>query len=199
MKKKAEKVQDEDQIRDEGKMNESLVDEIVDEAIEGKDAIRPNDGQDAEASFNEGMEKLKSELDEQRDTVLRMSAEFQNYKRRMEKEKSDIYKFANEKMIMDLLPVMDNFERAMQMIGGEDNPKILDGLEMIKKGFNDMFAKNGIEAIETVNADFDPNMHQAVMVEACDGVEADKVIMELQKGYTLNGKVIRPAMVKVSN
>lgn len=182
-------------------MHEDLKDTVVDEIVGG--AIGENgessDQQDLENGMTREIDKLKSELDEQRDTVLRVSAEFQNFKRRMEKEKSDVYKFANEKLILEILPVMDNFERALQVIEVEDNSKIKDGLDMIKKGLEGFFTKNGIEAIPTENADFDPNLHQAVLVEPCEGVEPDKIIQELQKGYTLNGRVIRPAMVKVSN
>lgn len=145
------------------------------------------------------IEKLKGELDEQKDTLLRVSAEFQNSKRRMEKEKADIYKFANEKLIIELLPVMDNFDRALTMMKVEDNANFTDGIDMIRKGLKDFFDKNNIKEIEADGADFDPNQHHAVMAEEVDGVEADKVITVLQKGYTLNDKVIRPAMVKVSS
>ncbi len=128
---------------------------------------------------------------------MRLMADFQNFKRRTEKEKSDIYAFANEKIVKELLDVIDNFERALA--AGNDGDKFLEGMEMILKQLQGVLEKAGVAEIQCLGEDFDPNFHNAVMTEDSTEYESGKVTAVLQKGYTLNGKVVRPVMVKVSN
>ena len=128
---------------------------------------------------------------------LRLMADFQNYKRRTEKEKSDIYAFANEKIVKELLDVIDNFERALA--AGNDGDKFLEGMEMILKQLQGVLEKAGVAEIKCLGEEFDPNFHNAVMTEDSTEYESGKVTAVLQKGYTLNGRVVRPVMVKVSN
>lgn len=128
---------------------------------------------------------------------LRLMADFQNYKRRTEKEKSDIYAFANEKLVKELLDVIDNFERALA--AGNDGDKFLEGMEMILKQLQGVLEKAGVAEIKCLGEEFDPNFHNAVMTEDSTEYESGKVTAVLQKGYTLNGRVVRPVMVKVSN
>jgi molecular chaperone GrpE len=133
------------------------------------------------------------------DRYLRLNAEYLNFKKRTDKEKIDIHKYANEKFFMELLPVIDNIERALKAIEDADDHKtVVEGVNMIKKSFDDFLSKNGVSAIKAVNESFDPNRHHAVMTEENDEVEDETVLSELQVGYTLNDKVIRPSMVKVS-
>ncbi len=131
---------------------------------------------------------------------VRLMADFQNYRRRTEKEKSDIYAYANEKIAIQLLDVIDNFERALDqseaMGAGES---FAEGMRMILKQLLEVMNKNAVEEIISIGEDFDPNFHNAVMMEDTDEYESGKVSAVLQKGYTLNGKVIRPSMVKVAN
>lgn len=143
---------------------------------------------------------LKNENATLKDNQIRLQAEFQNYKRRTEKEKSEIYKYANEKIVVELLAVMDNLDRALDSIShnADDHQNVLNGVEMIKKSFEDLLEKEGVQLIDAVDQPFDPNMHHAVMTEEKDGVDADIVIEEFQKGYKLGDKVVRPSMVKVS-
>ncbi len=129
---------------------------------------------------------------------LRLVADFQNLKRRTEKEKADIYAFANEKIAVDLLNVIDNFERAMDHIQDSSDKTLAEGMGMIYKLLKEVFEKNGINEIKTQGEDFDPNFHHAVMTVSTDDYEGGKVVEAMQKGYTLKGKVIRPAMVKVA-
>lgn len=150
------------------------------------------------APVEDELSMVKKELEAQKEANLRLNAEFINFKRRVEKEKADIYKFANEKLIVDLLPIMDNFERAMGTMNYEDNKSFIDGVELIKKSLVDFFEKNGVKAIECVNEPFDHDKHHAVMTEERDGYEANVVIEEFQKGYVMGEKVIRHSMVKVS-
>lgn len=127
---------------------------------------------------------------------LRLMADFQNFKRRTEKEKSDIYAFANEKIISELLNVIDNFERALA--AGDPEDSFCKGMEMIFKQLMGVLEKAGASEIEALGADFDPNFHNAVMTEDSDEYESGKVTEVLQKGYVLNNRVIRPSMVKVA-
>lgn len=128
---------------------------------------------------------------------LRLMADFQNFKRRTEKEKSDIYAFANEKIISELLNVIDNFERALDAGNAEDS--FYKGMEMILKQLLGVLEKAGASEIAALGEDFDPNFHNAVMTEDSDEYESGKVTEVLQKGYILNNRVIRPSMVKVAN
>ena len=143
------------------------------------------------------VDKLKNECAEINDKFVRLQAEFLNFKKRTEKEKSNLYKFANEKLFVDLLPLMDNMERALASTeSGSDG--IIDGLKMIKKSLDELFVKNDVLPIEAIGQEFDPELHHAVMSDESDDHEAEHVIEEFQKGYKLNDKVIRHSMVKVS-
>ncbi len=142
-------------------------------------------------------DSLKKKAEEATEKFVRLQAEFQNYKKRTEKEKANLYKFANEKLILDLLPLMDNMERAIVSSEGSSE-KVVDGIKMIKKSLDDFFEKNGVKYIEAVGKPFDPEFHHAVMTEESDEIESEHIIEELQKGYMLNEKVIRYSMVKVS-
>lgn len=129
---------------------------------------------------------------------LRLMADFQNFKRRSEKQRSEIHAFANEKIVAKLLEVMDNFERALSHDAG-DAPGFKEGMELIFVQLKDVLTASGVSEIETKDAVFDPNFHNAVMMEDTDETESGKISAVLQKGYILNGKVVRPSMVKVAN
>ena len=117
--------------------------------------------------------------------------------RRTQQEKETIGLFANEKIIGELIPVLDSMERAIDACTDkEDN--MYKGIELVHKQLIDCLQKFGVEEIVALNEEFDPNLHLAVMQESVEGVEANKVVMVLQKGYKLKTKVIRPTMVKVS-
>lgn len=149
----------------------------------------------AEAA-EEQKEEKEAEPEEDGDAkYLRLMADFQNYKKRVEKEKKDLYSYANEKLVTELLAVLDNFERALAHEDSGDGFK--EGMEMIFKQLMDVLEKSGLAEIAALGEDFDPNFHNAVMTEETEEYESGKVSGVLQKGYTLNGKVIRPSMVKV--
>lgn len=146
-------------------------------------------------------EELKKQIQQLEDKVLRQSAEFANYKKRREEETARMLKYSNEDIVKELLPIIDNFERAIDM--DDDNledevSKFLSGFKMIYCNMKQVLEKNGVTEIEALNQEFDPNIHQAVLTEARDGVESGIVIEVLQKGYRLKDRVIRPSMVKVS-
>lgn len=130
---------------------------------------------------------------------LRLAADFQNFRRRTEKEKSDIYAFANEKFALGLLEVMDNFERAMEHAADSSDPKLAEGMQLILKQLQGVLEKNNVVEIEALGKPFDPAFHNAVMTEAAEeGTEPNTVTKVFQKGYMLNQKVIRPSMVAVA-
>jgi molecular chaperone GrpE len=128
---------------------------------------------------------------------MRLMADFQNYKRRTEKEKSDIYAYANEKIVGELLDVIDNFERAL--LHGEGDEGFVQGMNSVFKILKGVLEKSGLEEIEALGMEFDPNFHNAVMTEDSTEYESNKVTQVLQRGYKFNGKTIRPSMVKVAN
>ena len=158
----------------------------------------------AQAEEAESQEETGAETPEQAEEdealqtkYLRLMADFQNYKRRAEKEKGDIYAYANEKIVVELLTVMDNFERALQHEAADEG--FAEGMRMIFKQLTGVLEKAGLEEIKAEGEDFDPNFHNAVMTEDNADYESGKVTEVLQKGYLLNKKVIRPSMVKVNN
>lgn len=128
---------------------------------------------------------------------LRLMADFQNYKKRTAKEKEDIYAFGAEGLMLKLLTVIDNFERALVLESKDE--KYAEGMQMIFKQLTDVLQKAGLEEIKALGEDFDPNFHNAVMMEDNPDYESGKVTDVMQKGYVLNKKVIRPSMVKVNN
>jgi molecular chaperone GrpE len=185
----------------EKEISEEIKDQVQEEVLEETEETEVVEVEEAEVAeetpeFSE-VDKLKNECADINDKYVRLQAEFLNFKKRTEKEKSNLYKFANEKLFGELLPLMDNMERALASTeSGSDG--IVDGLKMIKKSLDDLFAKNGVEAIESMGQAFDPELHHAVMSDESDDHEAEHVIEEFQKGYKLNDKVIRHSMVKVS-
>lgn len=129
--------------------------------------------------------------------LARMQADFDNYRKRAAKEREDLFKYAGEQIITALLPVIDNLERALAAREGEHG-KLAEGVEMIGRQINDILAREGLELIPSVGEPFNPEMHEAVMREEGGEHPENTVIEEFRKGYTLKGKVIRPALVKVA-
>ena len=139
----------------------------------------------------------KEQEEDENSRYMRLMADFQNYKKRVEKEKSDIYSYANEKLATELLTVLDNFERALEHEGENDSFK--EGMEMIFKQLFDVLEKAGLKELPALVEEFDTNFHNAVMNEDTQEYESGIVSGVMQKGYTLNGKVIRPSMVRVAS
>lgn len=142
---------------------------------------------------------LQQEIEALKASELRIRADFDNFRRRTNEENAKRVKFASQAVIEKLIPLIDNFERALQVEASSDDAKnIQAGVDMIHRQLLDVLNAENVEAIEAVGQPFDPNYHQAVMQEQSDEFESGIVTMELQKGYTLHGRVIRPSMVKVS-
>ena len=185
---------------EEAKASETEAEAFAEEAAEAEQESgeAAEGAAEAESGKEKGEEIKEEEGKEESDDLryLRLMADFQNYKKRVEKEKKDLYAYANENIMSDLLTVMDNFERALEHDADEN---FKEGIEMIFKQLQDALEKSGLAEIPALGEDFDPNVHSAVMAEETEDYESGKVSGVMQKGYTLNGKVIRPSMVKVAN
>ena len=170
---------------------------------DGQDQAKTDDSPEAYdvawTALQAQVEELKKENASLKDQMLRKAAEFDNFRKRSERERSEVYKRAKKDVLVDLLPVLDNFERAMlSMSESMENDAFTQGVELIYKQFNDLLKRFGVEPIETVGKPFDPHLHEAVMMEPTDEYEANTIIAEFQKGYTLGDQLLRPAQVKVA-
>jgi molecular chaperone GrpE len=152
------------------------------------------------AQLEAALLQTETRLKEQQDAVLRAKADVENMRRRTEQEMSKARKFAINKFAEELLPVIDNLERAIQAadIGHDVVKPIVEGIEMTHKAFLDVVSKNGLTEINPVGEAFNPELHNAVSIVESEEHDSNTVTTVLQKGYELNGRVIRPAMVMVS-
>ena len=175
-------------MKEENKEVEKEIKEETTEEVENKESDQ-NSSEEVENKVNSEIEELKNQL-------LRLQADFVNYKNRTEREKSNSIILANEGLILKLLPVLDNFNRAFAHVNLEDDA--VKGFVMIKDQFESILKSEMVEEIESDGATFDPNLHNAVMTESKEGVESGIVLETFEKGYKIKDKVIRPSMVKVS-
>ena len=156
-------------------------------------------GEGAVESEENDLEVAQRQAKESYDKFLRVYAEFENYKKRMEREKSDFLKYANEELIKELLPVIDNLDRAVgQARQNAEAQSLVEGVEMILRQIKEVMEKHGVKELQSLGEPFDPNVHEAMMHEIADEHDENTVIDELQKGYIFKDRLIRPALVKVS-
>jgi molecular chaperone GrpE len=164
--------------------------------MEDGESVVPENGEDQQ---QEVTQNLKEERDDLFDRLLRKQAEFENFKKRVEREKSEFAQFASSELMRELLNVLDSFELAIRNAsaeGGREN--MLRGFDLIHKQLQDTLGRFGLKAIEAKGQLFDPNYHQAVSTQPSSDIREDTVVEELRKGYVLNGRLLRPAMVTVS-
>lgn len=135
--------------------------------------------------------------EETTDRLKRLQADFDNFRRRTRQEKEDISKTVTEGVVVQVLPILDNFERALATAGTQDAAAILAGIEMIYRQFSQALEKMGVKPVEAIGQTFDPQCHEAVMRVEDAGQPDNTIVEELQKGYMVNGRVVRPSMVKV--
>ncbi len=148
----------------------------------------------------ESLQAAEQKAQEYYDRLLRVSAEFDNYKKRASREMRELVKFANEKFVLELLAVVDNLERAIESaprVDGEDDP-LLQGIDMTLNEVMKILERNHVKPVNALGEAFDPNFHQAMMQEESADQPANTVIREVQRGYTLHERLVRPAMVVVS-
>lgn len=148
--------------------------------------------------YEEEIAALKKEKDDLFDRLLRVQAEYENFKKRTQKEREAERKYKAQDLVNDILPVLDNFERALQVEKTEETSSLIEGISMVHRQLLDALKNNGVEMIETEGKQFDPNLHHAVMQVEDESYESNQIVEELQKGYMLKDRVIRPAMVKVN-
>ncbi len=151
------------------------------------------------AELLEKAKEIQKIADGNYDLYMRSLAEIENVKKRFQKDKSDLIKFSNESLIKQLLTVIDNLEKAVSASEDENSlDAVKEGVELTLKGLMDSLEKQGLEPVEAKGKPFDPNFHEAISEQEDDGAEPGTVMQELQKGYILNKRLIRPAMVIVS-
>lgn len=144
-------------------------------------------------------DRLQAEVADLSARLLRVQADFENYRRRVQREKEETILFANQRLLLNLLPILDNLERALATAPAPGDEKLRQGVELTARSFRDTLAKEGLTVIEAVGQPFDPNLHEAVMTVASAEQPEGTVLSEFQKGYRLGERVIRPSMVQVSS
>jgi molecular chaperone GrpE len=188
----------------EDKKKQIPIEEGADEAeeVKAEEAEEKAEGEAAEEAEkeekeNKAEEEAKKAEEAESERYMRLMAEFQNFKRRVAREKSDIHAYANEKIVGELLPVLDNFERALDAEGG-DLEAYAKGMQLIFEQLKTALENAGLEEIKAMDETFDPNVHNAVMTDNLEDKEDGTITKVLQKGYKLKDKVIRPSMVAVN-
>ena len=177
--------------------NEAADAEKADEAqAESAEASEAEPQEDEAQEAADELEAVKKQLSEGVERMKRLQADFENFRRRTRQEKEELSNMVVQDFIKDLLPMLDNFDRAMAA-EATDGAKFQQGVEMIYNQLAEILKNKGLEKIDTTDAKFDPNFHQAVMRVENPDLEDESIAMELQKGYMVKGKVIRPAMVQV--
>jgi len=196
--------QDENTSEDENDMNDQP---NSDTDTEGTGADKTQDLLEDESPDASSLAELKAQLEEAneaageaQDAILRAQAEAQNTLRRAERDIEHAHKFGQEKLINELLPVADNLERAIEAGGGDDaaGKALLEGVELTMSMFVKALSQFKVEQVDPLGEPFDPQLHQAMSIVENDEVEPNSVVTVMAKGYTLNGRLVRPAMVMVS-
>ncbi|MBX8461029.1 nucleotide exchange factor GrpE [Enterobacter sp. RIT637] len=178
--------------------------EIITEQHDEVEAVEPEASAEQVDPRDEKIANLEAQLVEaqnrERDGVLRIKAEMENLRRRTELDVEKAHKFALEKFVNELLPVIDSLDRALEVAdrANPDNAAMIEGIELTLKSMLDVVRKFGVEVIADTNVPLDPNVHQAIAMVESEEIEAGKVLGVMQKGYTLNGRTIRAAMVTVA-
>ena len=189
---------DQDQVKNEASPELATEDASVADAQDAPEGEQPADEM---SLLQEQLEAAEAAAGMARDELLRVQAEMQNLRRRTEQDIEKAHKFGQEKFSTELLAVMDNLERsaaAAEASEDEAVQAIKEGVELTLKGFMDCFKRFNIEAVDPLGEPFDPQLHQAMSIQESPDAEPNSVIAVMQKGYTLHGRVIRPAMVMVS-
>jgi molecular chaperone GrpE len=151
---------------------------------------------DTASAADPALDELRRERDTLQDRLLRTAAEFDNYRKRMERERRELSEYAANDVLSEMLPIIDNLERALQAAATDD--PLRKGVELIHKQMLDLLRKRGVRPIDAAGQMFDPNFHNAVIHEASSEHAEGQVIQELQRGYMIGERLLRPAMVKVA-
>ncbi len=199
--KKQEPIQDNIQTGVEEELNMNGAENQDQNRVEEPE-VSVEEGQQNQEIVSEGqaeLDQLRAEAEDHKQRLLRTQADFDNFRRRTVKEKEELGKYASAKLITELLPVIDNFERALgTATENADISSYTKGVEMIFRQLEGILKAEGLTPMESVGTPFNPEFHQAIMQVESDEYEEGTVVEEVQKGYLLKDKVLRPAMVKVS-
>ena len=166
--------------------------------VENTEQVKPEPKKEKKSKASAELEKVKAELESKNDLLLRTAAEFDNFKKRTERERLSVAEFAKANIIKELLPILDNIDRA-EMLEDKSGEDYIKGIEMIVKQFAALGEKLGIVELAHQGDAFDPNCHEAVMHVEDENFGENVIAEVLQKGYKIGDTVIRPAMVKVAN
>lgn len=176
---------------------------VEDKTVPDEDAveeiIEETDDEGEKITQVSEIESLKKQLDEEKDRSIRLAAEFDNFRKRSQKDREEFIKYANEQLILELVDVLENLERGLgndPESNGKD--KLIEGMELVYKQFKNVLEKNGLTPIKAIGEQFDPYKHEAMMITQTDECEEDTVLEEFAKGYMLNNNVIRYSKVRVS-
>ena len=151
-----------------------------------------------QAATDEALAALQKERDTLKEQFLRAVADFDNYRKRIERERRELSEYAATDVLLELLPIIDNFERALQAPVGPEAEPFTRGVELIHKQMLDLLRKRGVTPIDSLGADFDPHLHQAVAYDESPGAREGEVIGEMRRGYRLGERLLRPALVRVA-
>lgn len=175
--------------------NEKVEEEVI---LEGEQVEEETTEEKVEETLEEKMSKIEADLEDWKSAYARKNAEFQNFTKRKQNELEEFRKYASEKVILKVLEAVDNLERGIAASSEtKDFDSLVKGVEMTLGQMHGIMNTEGVEPIEAVGKEYNPHLHQAVMTENIEDVENDIITMELQKGYKMKDKVIRPSMVKV--
>ena len=196
-------MKDEMKKKDEQKFDEMKQEIEETEAVDTAEGENDTEAQPADEAQENPADAMQQKIDEltvglkeKEERALRLQADFENFRRRTSKEKEELSAVIKQEILKDMLPLLDNFERAMAA-ETKDAEAFQKGVDMIYTQLQEVMKKNGLEPIETEGQKFDPNFHQAVMRVQNEDLEDDDIAQELQKGYMVEGRVIRPSMVQV--
>ena len=167
----------------------------------GASSVANGEAQETRESPETGasdVERLQRERDDFHDRLLRKSAEFDNYRKRVDKERRELTEWAAADLITDLLSVLDDFERALAADAPPEAQSYRAGVELIARQIGELLRKRGVTPLDTAGADFDPHVHQAVAYEETPGAREGEIVGELRKGYRLGERLLRPALVRVA-
>ncbi|PLX74007.1 MAG: nucleotide exchange factor GrpE [Desulfuromonas sp.] len=180
------------------KKQESVVEEV--EATEEQSAqeAAPEPDEVKEETAEEAPVDYQEEAGKNKDLYLRALADLENYRKRAQRDKEDAIRFANDNLLREMVPVIDNLERAVEHANDDQGSSLLEGVEMTLVQFRKVLETFGVKPVESIGQPFDPNFHQAMGQVESDEYEPNTVVQEMQKGYTLNNRLLRPAMVMVA-
>ncbi|MFE8703223.1 nucleotide exchange factor GrpE [Cytobacillus sp. FJAT-54145] len=176
---------------------EEVVEEVFDEAV-SEETTATSQEDELKVALDK-IASLEGQLEEAENRYLRLKADYENSRRRARLDLEATQKYRSQSLITDILPALDNFDRALQMESDNEQVKsLLQGMQMVYRSLHEALLKEGLEPIEAVGNEFDPNLHQAVMQVEDENFGSNVVVEEFQKGYKLKDRVLRPSMVKVN-